>query len=32
MTDQVVTFPTGQHGLYFVFKDTLNDDEYIRLP
>jgi pimeloyl-ACP methyl ester carboxylesterase len=32
VTQLTVTFPTGQHGLYFDYSSTLSTNEYVRLP
>ena len=32
LTQLTVTFPTGQHGLYFDYGSTLSTDEYVILP
>lgn len=32
VTQLTVTFPTGQHGLYFDYSNTLSTNEYVRLP
>jgi pimeloyl-ACP methyl ester carboxylesterase len=32
VTQLTVTFPTGQHGLYFDYTSTLSTNEYVQLP